>query len=168
VELEKILERVSVLLGPTLAHRQIEFNLDSEIRPALVQADADQLQQLFLNLLNNSIDALRDGGSITVALSRSQEAKEGSDKNFLKVKVCDTGAGIPEDRISSIFEPFYTSKKKGKGTGLGLSICKEIVRLHGGRISVESHLGNGTCVEILLPELKKGNGRREISETRQE
>jgi signal transduction histidine kinase len=152
-QLEEIIERVAALLQPILDHREIHFKLVSEARPSLVLGDEDQLQQLFLNLFNNSIDAMKASGSLLVELSRLRDKESGLDQNLLQIQVRDNGVGIPSERLSSIFEPFYTSKELEKGTGLGLVISREIVRLHGGQISVESEFGHGTCVTVILPEM---------------
>jgi len=156
IQLEEVIERVAALLRPIFEHRQVHFDLISETRPSLVLGDTDQLQQLFLNLFNNAIDAMKGSGSLSVRLSKLAEKDSSLDRDFVQIEVRDTGVGIPPERLSSIFEPFYTSKELGKGTGLGLVISREIVRLHGGQISVESQVGNGTCVTLLLPEMKSG------------
>lgn len=106
-----------------------------------MQMDADRLKQVLLNLLNNSLDAMPDGGvlSVAVALTAGQ----------LRISVIDTGIGIPAEQIPLIFEPFYTSK--GQGTGLGLAISYNIISDHGGKIDVESQPGQGTTVHITLP-----------------
>jgi signal transduction histidine kinase len=155
IGLEEIIERVAALLQPVFENKQIEFKLSSDTRPSVVLGDADQLQQLFLNLFNNSIDAMKTRGALSVTVSRLAEKERGSDQVFFQIEVRDTGPGIPRERLSSIFEPFYTSKQSNKGTGLGLAISKEIIRLHGGQISVDSELGNGTCFTVLLPAGEK-------------
>jgi len=106
--------------------------------------DCDQLHQVFLNLLNNAIDAISDGGQIEVVVKRDQE-----EPDFVVVRVSDTGQGIPEDRLQDIFEPFYTTKSKG--TGLGLNNAKQIVEAHGGDMEVESTVDHGTIISIWLP-----------------
>lgn len=154
IQLEDVIERVTALLRPIFVRRQIEFQLESQSRPSFVLGDADLLQQLFLNLFNNSIDAMKTPGTLGVKLSQGPGAEQGTARDFLQIEVRDTGVGIPLERLSSIFEPFYTSKELGRGTGLGLVISREILRLHGGKISVESQPGHGTCVTLLLPALE--------------
>lgn len=106
--------------------------------------DCDQLHQVFLNLLNNSIDAMPDGGQIEVVVKRDEE-----EPDFVSIRISDTGQGIPEDRLQDIFEPFYTTKSKG--TGLGLNNAKQIIEAHGGDMEVESTLDHGTIISIWLP-----------------
>jgi two-component system NtrC family sensor kinase len=110
------------------------------------RADAHRMEQVFLNLLGNAIQAIAEGpgrGSVTVGLV----AIDG----LIRMSFTDDGPGIPEDVIGHIFEPFYTTKPVGKGTGLGLSICREIVRDHGGEIRVESHARRGTTFVVEIP-----------------
>ncbi len=103
--------------------------------------DADRLKQVLLNLLNNALDAMPEGGGLKVV------ADTQSDK--IKICISDTGIGISSEKLPLIFEPFFTSK--GHGTGLGLAISYNIISEHGGEIQVESTLGEGTTVMILLP-----------------
>jgi len=108
-----------------------------------VNADANQLQQVFLNMIVNAKDAMEKGGTLTI--STKQEDK------FVVTRFADTGCGVPEDKMDEIFKPLYTSKEEGKGTGLGLSISHDIVERHGGVIEVESQLNKGTTFIIKLP-----------------
>ena len=110
-----------------------------------VHGDAQQLQQVFLNLILNAIDASGKGDKIQVLLSPADEP------NYVAVKVIDFGVGIPEHILSSIFDPFFTTKAKGKGTGLGLSVSQGIVAKHGGRIVAHSQPGKGSVFSVLLP-----------------
>jgi len=103
--------------------------------------DATQLQQVLVNLVKNAMHAMTKGGTLTL------QTGEGDDGVW--VSVTDTGGGIPPEQINRIFEPFYTTKKMG--TGLGLMIVQRIVRAHGGRIELESHVGRGTTFRIWLP-----------------
>ena len=103
--------------------------------------DAEKIRQALLNLMKNACEALPEGGSITVDISR--------DAGEARLSVSDTGHGIPPQDLPLIFEPFFT--RKGAGTGLGLSITRQIVEEHGGSISVESEPGQGTCFIIYLP-----------------
>jgi signal transduction histidine kinase/ligand-binding sensor domain-containing protein len=102
-----------------------------------------QLNQVFMNLLLNAIDAIEDKGTITIGTSKA----DGS----IQVSIKDTGRGIPEDIQSKIFDPFFTTKDVGKGTGLGLSICHSIIEKHKGKIEVQSETGKGSEFMILLP-----------------
>jgi two-component system NtrC family sensor kinase len=110
----------------------------------LLNANKTQLQQVLVNLGTNALDAMADGGTLTL---RTQRNIDGT----VILEVADTGTGVPEDLRSRIFEPFFTTKEIGKGTGLGLSLVWEIVQQHGGVIDVESEAGTGTTVRIQLP-----------------
>jgi signal transduction histidine kinase len=106
-----------------------------------VALDAGQIQQVLVNLIKNAMQATTRGGVITL--------ETGGAADGVWVSVADTGSGIPQEQLNRIFEPFYTTRKKG--TGLGLMIVQRIVRAHGGRIELESHVGRGTTFRIWLP-----------------
>jgi two-component system NtrC family sensor kinase len=148
VDLQQVVSRVAALLGPALEARKIQFEFQGSGGPFLIEGDPDQLQQLFLNLFNNSMDAMRGPGSISVQIKRL--CSDG--QNYFQIDVRDTGVGIPPDKLEDIFEPFFTTKEFGKGTGLGLVVSREIVRQHRGQISAMSEPGRGACFSIILPE----------------
>jgi signal transduction histidine kinase len=125
--------------------RQFEDSL-----PA-IHADRQQLRQLFLNLVTNACDAMPKGGTLTVRAGKSSEAS-------VVIEFVDTGHGVAAKELEKIWEPFYTSKPEGKGTGLGLSICRRIVEEHGGTIEIESEVGKGTTVRVLLPTASQEEG----------
>jgi signal transduction histidine kinase len=150
VELEEIVRKVILVLQPTLESRHIVFEFKGTGGPFLIEGDPDQLQQLFLNLFTNSLDAMQSGGSLAVQIRQCTSRK--SYRRYYQIIVRDSGCGIPADRLDHIFEPFFTTKEFGKGTGLGLTVTKGIVRQHRGQISVTSSLGKGTCFTIRLPE----------------
>ena len=102
-----------------------------------------QLNQVFMNILANAIDAIEDKGTITISTSTSNGS--------IKISIKDTGKGIPEDIQPRIFEPFFTTKEVGQGTGLGLSICHSIIEKHNGSIDVKSKVGEGSEFVIRLP-----------------
>ncbi len=113
-----------------------------------IYGDVDQLQQLFMNIMINAIQAMAEGGTLTVRTRRSTSEEE----PLLEVEVRDTGAGILPEHLERIFDPFFSTKTDRGGTGLGLSIVQDIVKKHGGQISVESKVGSGTTFTILLRE----------------
>jgi two-component system, NtrC family, sensor kinase len=117
----------------------------SETLP-MVQANAEQLIQVFMALMINAIDAMEQGGALTV---RTMPGTVHEDEVLVEIE--DTGIGIPRAELSKIFEPFYTTKPQGRGTGLGLSICYGIVAEHGGRIEVDSVPGRGSVFRVFLP-----------------
>lgn len=115
-----------------------------------VLANAHELEQVFLNLLLNAIDAMPDGGTLTIRISQSDQSDD-QHGNCLNITLQDTGSGISHDALDRIFEPFFTTKEPGKGTGLGLSVCQGLVRSFGGEIDVQSEVGHGTRVTVRLP-----------------
>ncbi|MGI9108126.1 MAG: sensor histidine kinase, partial [Pyrinomonadaceae bacterium] len=112
----------------------------------LVSADADQLQQVFLNLLLNARDAMPGGGNLHISTLYNHPTHE------LLIEIADDGAGIAPEHRAHIFDPFFTTKPAGTGTGLGLAVCYGIITAHGGRIEVASNKDSrGTCVRVALP-----------------
>jgi PAS domain S-box-containing protein len=120
----------------------------SESLPVL-NADGTALQRVMINLLNNAIDAMETGGTITVTTELTEPPE--SPRRGIVVEVTDTGAGIPAELLPKVFNLFVTTKSEARGTGLGLAICQEIIRAHGGSIHISSQVGAGTCVRIFLP-----------------
>jgi len=119
-----------------------------------MRLSGNEIQQVIVNIASNAIDAMPDGGDMTIGLhSRGGRAM---------IEVCDTGTGMDEDTIQRIFEPFFTTKDVGKGTGLGLAVTYRIVREHGGKITVQSAPGKGSTFTVSLPIdalTSDGNGR---------
>jgi two-component system, NtrC family, sensor kinase len=131
------------LLRHHLRHVQIEKQIDPELR---ITGFPGQIDQVFMNLITNAAQAVggREGGG-TVRVAAAARA------NDVEITVSDDGPGIPADVIPRIFDPFFTTKDVGEGSGLGLSIVHGIVDRHGGRIEVESQVGQGTTFRITLP-----------------
>ncbi len=136
---------------------EIVRNLDTVIPK--INADPTQVYQVFINLCSNAAHAMKDmQGTLTVSLkcvefdagSPTERFPQGS-CDYVGLTVTDTGRGIPENIIGRIFEPYFTTKKPGEGTGLGLSVVHGIVESHGGSISVQSSMGEGTTFEVLFP-----------------
>jgi signal transduction histidine kinase len=120
---------------------------------SMVQADAQMLQQVFLNLLTNALDAIESGGEIRIdAHYRRETVGPAREQAWLDVLVSDTGSGISPDNLSKIFDPFFTTKEVGRGTGLGLAISQSIVEQHKGAIEVRSEgVGKGATVIVSIP-----------------
>lgn len=144
-DLNQSVEKVIALLQHELVKIQAKVDLDFQPNIPLINASEDHLQSVWVNLIINAIDA---AGNDPLEIKITTRYAEGE---FL-IQVADNGQGIPPDRISRIFTPFFTTKAPGRGTGLGLSICHRIVKNHGGEIRVESRLGHGTRFIIVLPE----------------
>ena len=109
----------------------------------MVTCYPSRLNQVFLNLLVNASQAMEGEGSITIRTS--------ADDDTVRLQFADTGRGIPEENLSRVFDPGFTTKGVGVGTGLGLSICYQIIHDHRGDISIESEVGKGTTVTVTLP-----------------
>jgi two-component system NtrC family sensor kinase len=155
LDLQEVVRRVIQLLGPTLRSRRTEVVVEADPGQLRILGNPDQLEQLFLNLCNNALDAMAGPGRITLALHRLP-AERPEAPAHVQVQVRDSGAGIPADRLPHIFEPFFTTKEFGKGSGLGLAVSREIVRQHGGRIGVQSPPGEGAAFTLELPECPPG------------
>lgn len=145
---EEQLSDINECLDSTIAivwnELKYKVTLDKEYGDLpLISCHPQQLNQVFMNLLVNASQAIREKGCIKV--------KTRADANHIYVEVIDDGSGIPEDNLPRIFEPFFTTKEVGKGTGLGMSISFDIVRAHGGSITVDSELDVGTTFTVALP-----------------
>jgi signal transduction histidine kinase len=127
------------------AFQRLNLTTPQDTAAPLIYADADQLQQVFLNLLLNARDAMPSGGELEVSTRYDSNANE------IVVDVADNGSGIAAENRAHIFDPFFTTKPAGKGTGLGLAVCYGIVTAHHGRIDVERNDGQGTRVRVTLP-----------------
>ncbi|MCK9196274.1 MAG: response regulator [Syntrophales bacterium] len=142
-EIEKTLELVQYHL------RNHGIAVAREFKPEvpLIHADRQQLRQLFLNLFTNASDAMPEGGTLTIRVTKRPEEKQ------ICVEIADTGVGIPPEILPKVLEAFYTTKPEGKGTGLGLAICRRIAQAHNGTLNITSEggAGNGTRVYIALP-----------------
>jgi PAS domain S-box-containing protein len=136
-----------------LRTRRIEVVREFADELATIQADRQQLRQLFLNLLTNAGDAMADGGQLTVRTGTAAL----QDREAVVLEFADNGDGIAPEYLEKIWEPFFSTKPEGKGTGLGMAICRRIVEDHGGTIEVRSPgQGGGTTVRLLFPATTNG------------
>jgi len=124
--------------------KQIQFHLELSPHLPRVYLVADQLLQVFINILFNAVDAMEKCGRDLVIRTARRE-------NSIMIQIKDTGCGIPASDLNKIFEPFYTTKEVGKGTGLGLSVSYGIIQNWGGQIQVDSTVGHGSTFTIILP-----------------
>jgi signal transduction histidine kinase len=143
IDVRTLLEEVAGFQTTEIAHRNITIAYDILPEFPPIESDRGQLQQVFLNIFNNAIAAVRDGGRIDICAGRHADG-------MLAVTIRDNGSGIPEENLKYIFEPFFSTKGEF-GTGLGLSITHDIVEKLGGRIDVESEPGIGTSFTVILP-----------------
>jgi PAS domain S-box-containing protein len=151
VDLNEILNESLEALKRARGTSGINISKDYKQIPT-IKGNRTELQQIFLNLLNNAFDALPDSGNVGLSTI--------SDNGYVRVIVSDNGKGIPKDDISRIFEPFFTTKRVGEGTGLGLYVTSMIVKKHYGQINVESEFGKGTSFTLKFP---KGKNLPQIS-----
>jgi len=129
---------------------ELKLNLESELPE--IKGNPRDLQQVFLNLFLNAIQAMPNGGRLSI------RAVAGGD-GFVRVDVSDTGGGIPHEDLNKIFDPFFTTKDPGQGTGLGLSVTYSTIERHHGKITVESEIGKGTTFSVFLPYAENGESR---------
>jgi two-component system NtrC family sensor kinase len=143
VDVNATLNQTIDILGNFARNNNIVIQTDLAADLPIIAGDQAKLQQVFLNLISNAIDAIGKDGKIAVKSARAGSA--------LQVSVTDSGDGIPEDLQKKVFDPFFTTKESGKGTGLGLWISYNIIEKMGGMISVESKVGQGTTFTVKLP-----------------
>ncbi len=143
VDVAALVEQVCEITRPALHAASVEVQVDVHGDLPRLYADPVQLELGLLNLVSNSLDAMPDGGRLTIALSPTETG--------VRLVVADSGTGIPTDVLPHVFEPWVTTKPAGRGTGLGLSITREAIGSHGGVIDVRSAPGEGTAFTIDLP-----------------
>ena len=158
VSVHDLIDDIAQVLNvqPLMSNIELECRLDAPGDTVL--ADSNQLRQVFLNLIINAADAVSSAGKavngkLLIQSSRDDKTPENPQdrKKYLKLMFIDNGPGIPEENIGNIFDPFYTTKDPGKGTGLGLSVSFMIIEGFGGKMKVNSKIGEGTTMTLLLP-----------------
>jgi two-component system, NtrC family, sensor kinase len=143
VEINTVLDQTVEILSNHARINDIVIYKDFTERLPVIASDQSQLQQVFMNLINNAIDAIGSNGSIDISTRL--------EKDYITISIHDDGPGIPEAIRKKIFDPFFTTKRSGNGTGLGLSISYSIIEKMGGHITVESDPGRGTTFVVALP-----------------
>jgi signal transduction histidine kinase len=151
--IQDTMDGMILLISTETKKKSVEIVTHYEESLPLVAADREQVKQVFLNVLLNAIEATSDGGQVSVEI-RTFAKKSGEE--FLQVEIRDTGRGIPEEHLENVFTPFFTTKDKG--SGLGLSISHQIIQEHGGTISVESRIGEGSSFFINFPVSGEASG----------
>jgi signal transduction histidine kinase len=146
VDVAEALERTLMLSEHQLTVGNVKVLKEVEPNMPTIDANAGQLQQVFMNLIINAHHAMPDGGELTVRTGTLPD-----DRVF--VEIADTGCGISPEDINRIFDPFFTTKDEGQGTGLGLAVSRNIIENHGGEIGAQSTLGGGTTFRVVLPRV---------------
>jgi len=154
--INEVLEELVRLSEPWFHARSVKLStlLSTGLPPVL--GDPTHLQTLFLNLITNALDAMPQGGTLTIKTCEIPNPSLSGKRGWVEIALIDTGIGITEESKKKIFEPFYTTKKLGEGTGLGLAICNQIIKEHSGKIDVESEVGKGSTFLISIP-VPQGN-----------
>ena len=150
VEISKVIDQVMSLVGHQAEIKKVAIIIEEAPALPLVFADFNQLQQVFINLVVNAIQATPEGGSLTIKSLRGEDG-------WVNIIFQDTGCGIPAENMDKIFTPFFTTKDEVKGVGLGLSVSYGIIERHGGKIEVESEVGKGSTFTVSLPVYKESS-----------
>ena len=145
VDLGEVVDSAARLLSHQKRGSEINFDIQRSERLPSVSGDPGQLQQVIIALATNAVDAMPNGGRLTISTKRNGKS--------VTVEVTDTGFGIAPENVQKIYEPFFTTKEVGKGTGLGLAVCYGILTEHGGSLDVQSTPGVGTTFTISLPAI---------------
>lgn len=145
LDLGMVLEQVIALTRHKMEMQRIQLSTSFDAYPLIVTGDMNQLQQCFLNLIFNAIEAMPNGGQLSL---RTEQDPGG---RFVQLEIRDTGVGIPKEHLDHVFDPFFTTKNESEGTGLGLSIVHGVVKAHRGKIQVESKPGQGTLFVLTFP-----------------
>jgi len=156
MSLRDVLEQALQLTRLPMNKKNIDLKVDWRVRTSMMAGDPRLLEQAFVNFILNAVDAMEDGGLLSVALHLIRQPFPGAEKRedilpdrYLSVSIRDSGVGIKKEDLPHVFDPFFTTKNTG--TGLGLSVVHSIIKEHGGMIDLESELGVGTTFRILLP-----------------
>jgi signal transduction histidine kinase len=153
IAVHKLLERSLLLAQHRVEGRQIAFDRKFQAEKDVLDGDSHQLEQAFVNLLLNAVEAINVNGTLTVMTETIADGggqlREGEAKRWMRIRISDTGAGIAQENMGRLFEPFFTTKQNG--TGLGLAVTRRIIEEHNGTIQVESVSGQGTTFTLLLP-----------------
>ncbi|MGB3092370.1 MAG: ATP-binding protein [Candidatus Zixiibacteriota bacterium] len=146
-DINEVVEKSTNLIAHQANMQNVK--IEKKIAPGLpkISVDVGQIQQVFINILLNAIEAMPEGGNLTVSSAREDK--------MVAVRFTDTGVGIPKENLPKILDPFYTTKEQGRGTGLGLSVSYGIVERHRGKLEVKSRVGKGSTFTVKLPIKEK-------------
>jgi signal transduction histidine kinase len=143
VTVGRAIDKAMSLAGHQIKMKTIEVSREDAPALSLVVADFNQLVQVIINLILNAVQAMKEGGRLTISTSQ--------DNGLVKISINDTGNGIPQENMDKLFTPFFTTKEDVKGVGLGLAVSYGIIERHGGRIDVQSEVGKGSTFTVVLP-----------------
>jgi len=141
--LGELLKYIKRQMEPRAERKGITMTIDVDEHLPLIEADENRLKQVFINIIDNSFKFTQKGGYIDI-IGRKNE-------NGVLIRIEDSGCGIPEEDLPRVKQRFFKGSNVVSGSGLGLAICDEIVRLHNGKIDIESTVGKGTRVDVILP-----------------
>jgi two-component system, NtrC family, sensor kinase len=158
VDIGEVIHEVLGFLGKEAEYRSITLSVEADPDIPNIESDRGRLQEIFLNLINNSFAAMSDGGRLAITVRRA-------DPDFISATVSDTGCGISESDLKRVFEPFFSTKTGKGGTGLGLSITYGLIQELGGSINVQSEVGKGTEFTLRLPVKMKPSGENKNEST---
>jgi len=147
LNINKLIEETLSFVEPSIREKRIILKKNLPAENILISGDANLLQVAFLNILNNALDALHEGGQLYVEIKLQKEN--------IEIKFIDNGVGIKKEHLDKIFDPFFTTKEPGKGTGIGLYFTYNFIQQHRGSINVDSIEGEGTTVTVILPVVRR-------------
>jgi two-component system sporulation sensor kinase A len=153
-DIKILLKEVITLFNNQSLLNNVQIFVESDNDLPLISCEENQLKQVFLNLLKNAMEAMPKGGNIYVVVKEKEAGK-------ISIQIIDQGVGIPQERISTLGEPFYTTKEKG--TGLGLMTCFKIIEGHNGELHIHSKINEGTTIEVILPTTTQPLLKMEVS-----
>jgi two-component system, sporulation sensor kinase E len=145
VNLLKVIEDILYLKEKELNSKNISIKLDNQGKDPVLEADTEQIKQVFFNVIGNAMDAISDNSEISILISREDE--------YIAVQIIDRGVGIKKENVSKVFDPYFTTKKKGNG--IGMMVVHRIMRNHGGEVGIDSKYGSGTIVTLKFPNQGK-------------
>ncbi len=153
-DIRKVLESSADLIKAMSLHK-IDIRLQLAPQPVIVEVDPSKIEQAVLNICTNSVDAMPNGGTLTISCDQTtldnHSMPDLHNKTVCRITITDTGTGMPAEVVERIFDPFFTTKEVNKGTGLGLSTTYSIISEHRGEVTVDSQIGKGTATTIFFP-----------------
>ncbi|MFH1672372.1 MAG: ATP-binding protein [Pseudomonadota bacterium] len=150
VDIVELLGDSIVLLMPRIKQNKISIKRAFDKGLPAVELDPQLIQQVFLNVMINAIQAMPDGGNIDLGIDLVRISQSGEPEEYVRITISDTGSGISDQNLSRVFDPFFTTKGS-KGTGLGLSVCQRVMEDHQGKFEIKRRKGSGTTCSLYLP-----------------